>query len=69
MRTVMPASLASSSIRYSRLSATPEAYVVPSVTFPSPDPYPSVWSCSTLPLRQYSLAEWVASYAAMEASG
>ncbi|GGQ61046.1 hypothetical protein Saso_32110 [Streptomyces asoensis] len=36
MRTVMPASAASSSVRYSRLSVTGEAYVVPPVTFPLP---------------------------------
>ncbi|GGW41757.1 hypothetical protein GCM10010381_28310 [Streptomyces xantholiticus] len=32
MRTVIPASLANSSMRYSRASVTPEAYVVPPVT-------------------------------------
>src|SRR3954464_2075974 len=53
----MPARRASSSMRYSRFCVTPELYVVPRVTFLPPDPYPSVRSCSTLPLRQCSLAE------------
>src|SRR5438552_1836464 len=53
----MPARRASSSMRYSRFSVTDAAYVVPPVTFLPSHPYPSVRSCSTVPLRQCSLAE------------
>ena len=57
----MPARRASSSMRYSRFSVTPRNLDVRRYPRryrcnPRPDPYRSVRSCSTLPLRQCSLA-------------